>query len=279
MAVKLAKLSRSKRTPKSGDIYRLRLEDGRWFLGRVVLTGMPDSPGSESNDHILLYLFRTEYDGTASVPERLPVAELLCAPVLVGEEMLEGGLFEHIESRDFKHGERLDRHCFAYLSGATYYDEYGQELSGPFEPVGAFSSTLDAGIEARIASALGEPVWYQHLLDRMEKGESGLLQRPSGVMGPVPEDSVVLFIPASDDGEPRGLDEIEDPLIEAVEGNGVGEWEGHGYDADLKEWDIRFIGRRPGKVRDALLPALRKLNLPRGSYLIVGGKRAQRIDL
>ena len=280
MAVRLVRLKKEQRKlkqpPVAGDIFRLLLDDGRWFLGRVILAGMPIAPRGTNEDLLLIYLFRTPYDGDRIVPQRLPISELLCVPGLVGDGIWQDGYFEHMEHRDFKEGERLQRHCLRYLRDDVFYDETGAQVERAFGPVSEYGVTSEAGIEHCLAEALGEQVWDQHLIDRRPEATPVL---PPGTVVPVAEDSVVLFIPVRNVEVPRGLDEIEDPLIEAVESRGVGEWEGHGFDADLREWDIRFVGRSPKKVADAILQALKSIELPPGSFMIVGGKRPKRIDL
>lgn len=281
MTVKLAQIKKRQKTlerrPKVGDVFRLRFEDGRWLLGRVATVGVPYTPGEgPSEDLLTVYLFKSQYDGSSPLPLLLPLGDLLCAPLIVGNDMWREGTFEHLEHRDFRDGERLPHHCFFSMPFDKHFDEYGREVARPSEPIGEFGITTGEGVEAAIADALGERVWYQHL---MEGSPEGVPSLASDIVVPVAKYSVVLFVPSLKEGGEQGLNEIEGTLIAAVESNGAGKWQGHGYNADLMEWNVRFVGREPRRIRDALLPVLKTLSLPPGSYLVVGGKHSIRHEL
>ncbi len=258
-----------RRKVREGEFFRVELVDGRCVLGRVAVLGV-EAEYENEGDLCAVYLFKPELSSD-TIPREASLNDLLTYPILTDRETVCG--FPLVGYRAFTAGERYKRHFFG--EGEMYYDEHNREVSREemndanyFNEVCSHDVHIDAGIEYEIAQALGEEVDNTPLApEEMETLLRGM-------------QSVLLIIPAppDDDEEEFGLDLVEDPLIEAVEDSGEGEWVGHGFDADLSQCDVQFEGD-PEKLCGALLPALERLSLPAGSYLLVGGKNPRRIDL
>ena len=267
MVVRLRNNSSKKREIKGGEFFRFELVDGRCVLGRVAVLGV-EMEHENKNDLCVIYLFKPELN-SGTVPRSASLDALLTYPILTDCTTVRG--FPFVGHRDFAAGERFDRHFFC--EGCLLYDEHNQQvLQDEFRAANYFNGTcthhvhIDAGIEYEIAQALGEEVDYSP----PDPKEMKILFREMR--------GVLLIIPAPPAGEEFGLDLVEDALIEAVEGSGVGECEGSGFDADLRQCDVQF-GGDPEILCQVLLPALEDLALPAGAHLLVGGKNARRIDL
>jgi hypothetical protein len=93
------------------------------------------------------------------------------------------------------------------------------------------------------------------------------------------EAGATLHIPDSDGEIDIAL--VEDALIAAVEEAGAGVWEGHGFDLEVGRWDVRFYGSDAAALVGVLVPVLRSMCLPPGTYLLAGSddEEAERIDL
>jgi hypothetical protein len=266
-------IGKSRHAPVDGDIFLLRIEEQEYLVGRVVDTEVAESEWEGGGEGLcLIYVFRFRIDGI-SIPEYLPVSELLIPPLIVGD-LWADGFAKHVTNRAFRDGERFERHCFKvpYATPDRYYDERARRLDVPFEPCVDGRLYTIKGLDELIAEQLGIPLRP----DADEPGEVG-----------AGEDQFIVVIPdpveEGDDPNPSlDIGTIEETLEEALKdakAEKAGEWEGHGYDMELRCWDIRFEGPDPKRMSKVMLPALKRLGLPRGSYVLVGGKRRKRIDL
>lgn len=93
--------------------------------------------------------------------------------------------------------------------------------------------------------------------------------------------AVLIHVAAPEKPDEFGLDLIEDPLMEVLEGSDVGE-----YDSNEIGWEdavIYLYGRDADRHLKAVLPTLRASPLPRGSYAInrygEPGAQERRVEL
>jgi hypothetical protein len=97
----------------------------------------------------------------------------------------------------------------------------------------------------------------------------------------VTEHAVTVHLPSPAEGDELALDQIEDPLIEAIDAAGVGEFDGHEVGPD--EAVVYMYGPDADKLAAAIHPVLKSLPLPPGSYLIKRygdvGAREERVNL
>ena len=79
---------------------------------------------------------------------------MLIPPLLTNNVGWTRGYFQTIGNRQLAAGEALDQHCFdAYGDG--YFDEYGQQLPAPVQPVGVRAVHSFLTIEHELSVALG----------------------------------------------------------------------------------------------------------------------------
>ena len=80
----------------------------------------------------------------------------------------------------------------------------------------------------------------------------------------VSEQALLVYIPA---GDPEfALDEIEDPLIAAIDAAGVGEFDGNELGAEGAV--LYMYGPDAEALFEVVEPVLRQMELPAGSYLV-----------
>lgn len=261
-----AKLKPSRKKPKAGDVFTMHISAKGWLFGRVISTDVIATPQWERGDPLwmLIYIYRTILP-ECKIPDNLSPKDLLVPPIITGDSGWYHGLFQTIDHRSLRPEDVLPKHCFYDPIFKAYFDEKHNVIPDRIDPCGEFAITPVDAIDHIVSEALGVPTpphgaWVDDELD-------------------CAEDEVILYLSDSSDGT-DDLMEIEEPLIAAVEQSGVGEYEGHGCDLERHIWDIRFNGPKPKRIADVLLPVLKTLDLPTGSFLLVGGKkRPERIDL
>lgn len=96
----------------------------------------------------------------------------------------------------------------------------------------------------------------------------------------MPEHAVLVYVKRLPD-EDTALDDIEDPLIEAIERAGVGEFDGNGIGPDGAE--LYMYGPDGEALWEIVEPVLRTAGLGPGSYAVIRfgepGARQRRVDL
>jgi hypothetical protein len=142
----------TRKRPKTGDIFAMRLEDG-YLFGRVVSTDARfDALASTVN---LVYIF-SDVHASASPPDRrsLVPSNLLIAPVMTNNQGWLKGYFLTVANMPVAQGEVLDQHCFKSLVDGSYWDENLNRLGGPVEPVGFHGLDSYVTIDALVRKAL-----------------------------------------------------------------------------------------------------------------------------
>lgn len=263
----LRQLKRSRKWPNPGDIFTLHLEETGWLFGRVIRTDALHSPRHIWNDGdpfcIVVYIYR-HVSQEPKVPTNLPPKDLLIPPLIVSEDPWINGLLQTVGHIPLAASDVLPIHCFHWFD--RYFDEYGNELNKRIEPCGEMGVETGEAIEWWVRRGLGLPE-EPHVV-------------PHGVdPGYADPDEVVLYLPGGEGDWPgEDLMTIEERLEAALAKDKPGEWTGHGLDLERGVWDVRFQGN-PSKMSKAMLPVLKGMTLPKGSFLLVGGKRPKRIDL
>ena len=269
-------LKPSRRKPKAGDLFVCNMRGERWVAGRVIHNQCKMMSGT--GNEFLLYFYGMQVSDPAKLrPPFKP--DLLIPPIITNALGWRIGLFETIANHPLASGEVLPRHYFL-RSGASiewddpraeYVDEFKEPSPhpGPGELWGWSGLSGYANVDTDLSRALGmELAWDPW--EELKRPQTDLVLEGA---------SVVVYIAAPEDDPEFGLDEIEDPLVEALDRAGVGSLEGHGFDLVRGLADIRFVGPSPARIRDVVLPVLKKLKPPPGSFMVVGGKRPKRIEL
>ncbi|MBK7406259.1 MAG: hypothetical protein IPJ41_17045 [Phycisphaerales bacterium] len=267
-------LKPSRTKPKSGDLFVCNMRGEKWVAGRVIHNQCRMMSGT--GNEFLVYFYRmTVSDPTALRPPFTP--DLLIPPVVTNALGWRVGLFHTLGNYPLQAGETLGRHYFKEGSGAwgdpeaDYYDEFHEPSPspGPHDQWTTIGLSGYAGVDIELSKALDiEPAWDP--LAEVDNSQSDLFLEGA---------SVIVYLAVPDVNDESGLAEIEASLGEALDRTGAGEVEGHGVDLATGRAEIRFVGRSPARIRDALLPTLHSLMLPPGCSMVVGGKRPKRIEL
>jgi len=149
----LAVLKKSRRRLKEGDIFVMLPPDGLYLFGRVI-----DMDARVFTDigWNLIYIYRARSEEKTNIPDLLR-GQLLLRPLITNRLAWSRGYFEHVEHRPLAALDRLPHHCFRNSYG-RYFDERGNQLPGPIEPVGMWGLDSYRTIDDAISRALGIPL-------------------------------------------------------------------------------------------------------------------------
>jgi len=143
--------SPSRKRLVAGDVFSVSLPDSKFLFGRVVdpaisLGGIPA---------ILIYLYR-RVSRQKEIPrlEDRQASNLMVSPIATNRLVWSRGYFETIGNVPLGAGEVLSQHCFLDSRGC-YFDEHGNRLDGPIEPVGDYGLHSFRTIDDQISDALG----------------------------------------------------------------------------------------------------------------------------
>ena len=148
----LVVLRRSRPLLKAGDIFVMRPPMDGYLFGRVIDV---DANLFGFGKGILLYIYKTRSALKVPVPVLLR-DEMLVPPVITNRLAWTRGYFENVEYRPLTSSDRLPQHCFKNSFG-KYFDEKGNTLQRPVEPVGAWALASFRTIDIRLSNALGIP--------------------------------------------------------------------------------------------------------------------------
>jgi hypothetical protein len=142
---------------QAGDIFTMKVPDGRFLFGRVVRTDA-DCFGPRC---ILIYVFR--YLSEKPVPPaRLLVSDLLIPPETINRLGWSRGYLMTVDHRPFEDGERMAVHYFKQRRNGEvrYLDEDRQPLGEP--PPGTMVGWFGLGnyriLDDAVSGALGIPL-------------------------------------------------------------------------------------------------------------------------
>jgi hypothetical protein len=102
---------------------------------------------------VLVYLYDASSPDKTKIPN-LRRDELLLPPLATNRLPWSRGYFETVESRPLKASDVLPVHCFRSFTG-RYFDESGNPIDIPVEPVGEFALQSYRSIDDLVSDALG----------------------------------------------------------------------------------------------------------------------------
>jgi hypothetical protein len=153
LTMNLTVLKRTRRSPEPGDIFVMHPPDGQYLFGRVIDT---DANPLGVGGGILIYIYRIRSATKTPIPE-LVREQFLVPPIMTNKQPWTKGYFEHLENRSLAPMDRVPQHCFKDTRG-WYFDQAGNRLSGPSEPVGQWGLHSYRTIDDEISKALGIPL-------------------------------------------------------------------------------------------------------------------------
>ena len=105
---------------------------------------------------ILIYIYKIRSHDKSPVP-KLDRDQLLIPPEITNKRPWTMGYFENIAHEQLNSSDRITHHCFKNVWG-KYFDEAGNRLAEPTEPVGSWALSSFRTIDDAISNALGIPL-------------------------------------------------------------------------------------------------------------------------
>ena len=149
----LAVLRKSRRAPEAGDVFAMQLPDRQFLFGRVISV---DANPLGVGGALLIYVYSARSPDKTRIPE-LSRDQLLIPPMMTNKQPWTRGYFELVEHRPLTSKDRLPQHSFKDSRG-RYFDEAGNRLLGPVEPVGQWALQSFRTLDDEISNALGIPL-------------------------------------------------------------------------------------------------------------------------
>jgi hypothetical protein len=147
-------LKPSRKKLREGDVFAMLLPDGLYLFGRVILADLPgeQAPMPRAN---LIYVYG--HRATTKEPDRsaLDLADLLLPPLYINRLPWSRGYFESVTHWPLEPKDVRSQHCFLSATRGRYFDEKGNELPGPIEPVGDWGLHSYRTFDDEISDALG----------------------------------------------------------------------------------------------------------------------------
>lgn len=152
------RLKASRKMPRPGDVFAMKLPDDYFLFGRVVSIEAKWTLATGADDAILVYIYRDRFE-RSELPRRdaMRVDRLLIAPILTNLRPWSSGYFQTVSNVPLTIDDTLSRHCFLSTFRGRFFDEHGNEMFGPAEPVGDFALQSFRTIDDQISDALGIP--------------------------------------------------------------------------------------------------------------------------
>lgn len=149
----LAVLKKSRKKPEVGDIFALLPPDGLYVYGRLIATGVNAGGYPGGN---LIYIYRPRSKEIGNIPTLLR-GQLLLPPMMTNNLPWSRGYFQVIDNKPLSSMDRLPQHCFRDVRG-WYFDEHGNRLSKPVEPIGEWVLKSFRTIDDAVSKTLGLPI-------------------------------------------------------------------------------------------------------------------------
>jgi hypothetical protein len=151
-------LKRTRKKPEVGQVFAMRLYDGRYLFGRVVFVD-PHRLGPVAG--YLVYVYKAVGETPDPPWAELTPDNLLIAPHFVSDLGWTRGYFMTVGQRPIGRGDLLKRHCFIKWVGEplspVYVDEHGNRVKRPTEPCGTAGLSNYMVLDDFITDKLGLP--------------------------------------------------------------------------------------------------------------------------
>ena len=153
-ATNLRVLKPSRKGVRAGDVFMMQLPDDHYVFGRVISTDA--MAGASMPGATLIYVYRQRFDSKV-LPERSELSRdrLLVSPMMTNRLPWSKGYFETVAQWPLEPVDALPQHCFLSAARGRYFDEKGNALTGPVEPVGDYGLHCYLKIYDALSAALG----------------------------------------------------------------------------------------------------------------------------
>jgi len=151
----LRQLKRSRAKLASGDVFAMRLPDGRYIYGRVIQPDLPrgKAPMPTSN---LIYIYDPTTTKKTPVPmDSLRPERLLIPPQFVNRSPWTKGYFENVAHEPLEESDLLRQHCFWDAVRKTYRNDVGESIPHRIEHCGDWGLGSYRLIDDLVSDAIG----------------------------------------------------------------------------------------------------------------------------
>jgi hypothetical protein len=147
----------SRKGPRAGDVFAIRLPDDTHLFGRVIDADIEDPKRAPMPGACLIYVYNVhrasmEVDVAELTPDRL-----LLPPVFINKMPWTKGYFATVAHEDLKSTDRLAQHCFWSAGRGIYVDENRNPLPRETQPCGDWGLSSYRWLDDQISDALGIP--------------------------------------------------------------------------------------------------------------------------
>ncbi|WP_235558544.1 immunity 26/phosphotriesterase HocA family protein [Sphaerimonospora mesophila] len=147
-------LKRSRKRPKSGDIFTLRMTKVGYLFGRVVYAGISESHPLTSEAY-MLYIYDIVSSNKGVDVSALPPDRLLIPPFFINRLPWIRGYFETLGNFPLTKSDMVKVHCFYDIPFDRYVDENGDNLPRRTDPCGMFGVMSYGFLDDALSDALG----------------------------------------------------------------------------------------------------------------------------
>ena len=151
--LKCLKKSRKRLVP--GDIFVLKPKGLDYYFGRVI--DADAESGFGQGNAVLIYIYNASSKDKNVIPE-LDKNNLLIPPAMINRLGWSRGYFENVAFKELTKDDVLGIHCFWRPSRKVYMNAKGEELDGPYEPVGQYGLSNYLVVDDEISEALDIPL-------------------------------------------------------------------------------------------------------------------------
>lgn len=157
----LSRMRPSRKRPRLGDLFNLRMHSDFYLVGRVVRDDAKWALGEDASANLVyVYDYRLDEPGNVATSE-LTIDRLLVAPFFSTSRWWSRGYFETFGNVPISAGEVLQRHAFWDSFRKKCFDEYGEAVRDAEPPIGDYSLPNIAAIDTELSIALDiTPVDY-----------------------------------------------------------------------------------------------------------------------
>lgn len=143
-------LKRSRKKPRVGDIFVLKIVGFPFHFGRVIRT---DAKAGDFDNMNLIYIYNAGSSNFTLLPS-LSKNDLLIPPLMTNDRPWTMGYFQTINHQELTTRDVLKLHVFRDSRG-WFFDDKNNRLKGNYRHYGGWGLTGYYGIDHYVSKALG----------------------------------------------------------------------------------------------------------------------------
>jgi Immunity protein 26 len=150
-------LSPSRKKPRAGDIFAMRLPDETHLFGRVIAADLTEAHEAPMPGAYLIYVYRHRAESPEPGRAALVPDNLLLPPIFINKMPWTKGYFRTVDHMELTPSDRLAQHCFWSAGRGIYVDENRNQLPREIQPCGDWALSSYRWLDDQISDAVGTP--------------------------------------------------------------------------------------------------------------------------